>query len=134
MDKRKIEAYLPAAAEQCRGFLVKNPETGVEELDFSLRGQISSFGAAVEMGSLLAAIAFFTEKGKAESERQLLIPAIEKMLGIAPDDSLFAQAQKAAQSGERWEMQELKENVLACAVAIKLAMNLFPRKEKDSSE
>ena len=85
-------------------------------------GQIASFGAAVTMGSMLSAIAFFSIQGNASVERQKLMEAVllilKKHKGISEDYSrLFDYAKD--------NEEECKENIINAAIALKLAMNLY---------
>ena len=44
------------------------------------RGQISTFGAAVTMGSLIPAVAFFSDQGGSSVKRQCIMDAILEIL------------------------------------------------------
>lgn len=44
------------------------------------RGQISTFGAAVTMGSLIPAVAFFSDQGGSSVKRQYIMDAILEIL------------------------------------------------------
>lgn len=86
------------------------------------RGQISTFGAAVTMGSLLPAVAFFSDQGGAAVERQHLMAAILSILkweGAAPEDcrTLFDHV--------RANGEGCREDIVSAAIALKLAMNLY---------
>lgn len=89
----------------------------------AFRGQVATFGAAVSMGSILSAVAFFSNDGSASVERSQLLSVIYNVLaddGIIDRSScsdLFAYAR----SGKR----DVKENITNAAIAVKLAMNLF---------
>lgn len=92
------------------------------KIDKAFRGQISSFGAAVTMGSLLSAIAFFSDKGSASVDRTCLMDAILRILkkeNKAPDNcrNLFSYAR---QGGDN-----CREDIINAAIALKLAMNLY---------
>ncbi|MDL2324174.1 hypothetical protein LJC61_03355 [Ruminococcaceae bacterium OttesenSCG-928-A16] len=112
MNKRKVDSLIPEA------YCVLK-EVGIADksgkIDKGLRGQISSFGASVSTGSLLAAISFFSARGGAAVPRELLMQAIGKLI---QQDDLFAYVQKA---GER----RAKEEIINAAIALKLAMNLY---------
>ena len=60
----------------------KNPEKLYIEKAF--RGQISSFGAAVEMGSLLSAVAFFSSQGSSPTDRTKRF-YISRIHAVGPD-------------------------------------------------
>ena len=53
------------------------------------RGYISTFGAAITMGSLIAAIAFFSDQGGADKDRSKLMDAIYKVLEDAEITSKY---------------------------------------------
>lgn len=131
MDKKRTDKLLPFAvtALETNKNIVKNGK-----IDKSLRGQISSFGAAISFGSLLAATAFFNEQGQAKSPRHELMVAINWMLSESKEwpntgRTLFDTVRIAGAANEK----ALKEKILCCAVALKLAMNLFELEDSDKS-
>lgn len=88
----------------------------------TFRGQITSFGASIIMGSPLSAIAFFSDNEKSSVNRSLLLLAIYDILKeqkkIIPDEkNLFEYAKAHGKEG--------KEEIINAAIALKLAMNLF---------
>ena len=97
----------------------------------TFRGQISSFGAAVSMGNLKSAVAFFSEQAGASVPRENLLRAIWFVLkrseGIKKEDIL----NEPIKTNEIFDYVckndsiALKNDFLDAAVAIKLAMNLF---------
>lgn len=101
----------------------------------TFRGQISSFGAAISMGNLKSAVAFFSEQGGASTPREKLLRAIcyvlQRNAGIKAED-INAKAIKTneifdyicAIKGES-EIIQLKNKFLDASIALKLAMNLF---------
>ena len=113
---------------------MKTAKTDEEYILRSFRGQISSFGAAVEMGSLLSAVAFFSKKGGSDTDRQLLMRAIYLLI---INDTETKIAAKSEQSElllfviEHRNEPELKKNIIDAAVALKLAMNAYELKDKD---
>ena len=128
MNKADIDKLLPAAYEAIR-------ESGISEngtVDKSYRGQISSFGAAVSMGSLLSAVAFFSDKGSADIARDKLTAAI--LLVLKKDGTvdssygrLYDWANMEVKAGKE---TVCKERILNAAIAIKLAMNLYRLQDK----
>lgn len=94
------------------------------------RGQISTFGAAVTMGSLLPAIAFFSEDAKSSVNRSKLMSAILYVLKQKDSSinakSLFDYARQMKKSGDEGRC---KEDILNAAIALKLAMNLYELEE-----
>lgn len=95
----------------------------------TFRGQISSFGAAVEMGSLKPAILFFSDQGGSSVKRTNLMDAIHYIL-VQCDKKESNSGESLYQYIKNKEAKgvpeyRLKEDVLSAAIAIKLAMNLF---------
>lgn len=125
MNKRRVDDLLPAAVDTLKNCKIVNEKN---EINKNFRGQISSFGAAVASGSLLAAAAFFNQQGGAKSDRGKLMDAINGLLksklGYQTGETLFNTIRNIPQAKQR----RLKEDVLACAVALKLAMNLYTLK------
>ncbi len=118
----------------------------------AFRGQISSFGAAITMGSLLPAVAFFSDQGKAEVDRSKLMKAI--MLVLQKEDGPLGDAAKKHESNPLLEFctevcnpapagdggtdkisaSQLREAVIDAAIAIKLSLNYFKLVDLDSGE
>lgn len=114
----------------------------------SFRGQISSFGAAVTMGSLTAAVAFFSEQGQSKINRSLLMDAIYVMLTMKKDELNKIESEeltkKLKEKGKSCLLDHLleymkknnqdyiKQEILDNAAALKLAMNAYHlTKEED---
>lgn len=129
MNKKVVNQELQPAYEALAEAKIAN-EKG--EIDKAFRGHISSFGAAVTMGSLLAAIAFFGKDAGAEVSRSRLMDAILLVLkkcGKAESrmESLFEYAQKEEKAGRE---EACQEEILNATIAIKLSMNLYNLVEK----
>ena len=93
------------------------------KIEKTYRGQISSFGAAITMGSLLSAIAFFSQDGGSDVSRSNLMKAILIVLkkkGLA-EESVQTLFDYAKSLGE----ERCKEEILNAAIALKLSMNLY---------
>lgn len=123
MNKKLVDALLPDAVVVLKEIGVANEKN---EIPKTFRGQISSFAAAVSTGSLLAAAAFFNDQANAKSDRSKLVKSINVLLkkhGLtkAAGTTLFDTIRSTPAEKQR----KLKEDVLACAVALKLAMNLY---------
>lgn len=116
MSIRRINGYLPKAIDAIKICGICDKKT--LEIDKTFRGQISSFGAAVQMGSLQAAVAFFTKQGGSDTERQKLMDAI-KMLVYPEENKKTLLELVICDHGGR------KNEILDAAVAIKLAMNAY---------
>lgn len=97
----------------------------------SFRSQISSFGAAVEMGSLLSAVAFFSNKGGSDTDRPKLMQAIYMLITNTEENCnekallVYVKDNNTA---------ETKRNVIDAAVALKLAMNTYELRDKDEKQ
>lgn len=131
MNKKQVDKLLPAAVDTLKTCDIANNG----KIDKNFRGQISSFGAAVSCGSLLAAAAFFNQQAGAKNDRSRLMEAINKMLkdeigGYSVGATLFDTIRSTAPDRQR----KLKEDVLSCAVALKLGMNLYTLTEGDKKQ
>ncbi|MDR3088459.1 MAG: hypothetical protein LBU39_01405 [Desulfobulbaceae bacterium] len=134
MNRKRIEEMIPLAAQ-----VLQRGDDGIEIMENGTigkkwRGQLAAFGATVSIGSLLAAAAFFAAQGNADVDRRQLSKAIFEVVkkhresqgrDIPPGKALF-EFVKAAHSDDK---QAVKEEVIDAATALKLAMNLFIKKE-----
>ncbi len=124
MNKKEIDRLIPLAYQaliDC-GIAQKDDEAGYR-MAKTFRGYIAGFGAALTMGSITSAVAFFSRDSKNTKEpRGLMMKAIYLLLrGEMPteQDNLL----KYVCSNQVPEAQ-LKEQILNAAIALKLAMNL----------
>ena len=116
MNKQRVNSWIARAAEA----LVK---TGIVEngkINSTFRGQISTFGAAVTMGSLKAATAFFSQQGSASVHRELLLQAMHYVV----TGELKAPSEVFAYICNHDDVQT-RDRFLDAAIALKLAMNLY---------
>lgn len=119
MNKKIINDEIAIAYEA----IIKNKiinERGQVQKTF--RGQITSFGASIIMGSLLPAIAFFYDSEKSTVDRKKVLDAIYYILQarqkIGQDEkNLFEYAKK--------HQEDSREEILNASIALKLAINLF---------
>lgn len=124
MNKNTVDSEIQTAYEAIRECSIADQNGTVDK---AFRGQISSFGAAVTMGSLTSAIAFFADQGSSTVEKNKLLDAIIYILnhkrnkGLTNIKTLFDYANKE---------KEAKEEILDAALAIKLALNLYTLKKK----
>lgn len=119
MNKRKVDDMIPFAFDSLKEANIVNKKG---EINKNYRGQISSFGAAIAMGSLAAAVAFFSDKGSAEVHREYLIKAIESVISKSNGEEIdnlykYVVDNKAS--------SKCREEILNASMAIKLAMNLY---------
>lgn len=123
MDKKKVEEYLEKAYSVLNETYVLD---GLASFRFSengtikkaYRSQISSFGAAVQMGSLKTAVAFFSKQGNSAVRRDALMIAIYRIIEPEGQKNLF----DFVNTNNDFET---KEKILSASVALKLAMNLY---------
>ena len=146
MNKKKIEKMLPVALEtlQDRKCGIKDIQTG--KIKKSYRSAISSFGAAVTMGSFKAAVSFFStdaEKGDAGISRSLLLRAIHHVVYQKPwkdgKENMQQEVRGIVQDvlkASDAEARQMQDDFLHAAVALKLAMNAFDMSDdkKDTPE
>lgn len=122
MNKASVDKYIPAAYQA-----LKDAEIVQDgKIDAGFRGQIATFGAAVSMGSLLSAIAFFSEKDKSAVSRPKLLDALFRIL---QSDGVDAKYQNLYQYAAAHP--DCQEQVLNAAIALKLAINLYPKRKTD---
>ena len=106
---------------------------GVRCVQRTYRSQISNFGAAVTMGSIKSAVAFFSQQGKAVADRPKLLQAMYFIISngeILTPDEIFKWLCSQDQS-------EVREKFINASVALKLAMNfykLLPEKNSDNAQ
>ena len=126
MNKKTVEKMLPKALDTLR-----DPHCVIEKggkINKSYRSSISSFGAAVAMGSFRAAVAFFSkdaEKGSGISRSALLV-ALDHLCSADPNhwqtaEQICAQVLQTPDD----ELRLTQDRYLHAAVALKLAMNAF---------
>jgi CRISPR-associated protein Cmr5 len=97
----------------------------------TFRGQISSFGAAISMGNLKSAVAFFSEQAGASVPREKLIRAIWFVIKRSEGATIEEINKSHIKTNSIFEFvckndsTALKKDFLDASVALKLAMNLF---------
>lgn len=116
MNKKRVNEWIAPAAQALEE--VKIVENG--KIDSSFRGQIASFGAAVAMGSLKAATAFFTQQGSAKVRRELLLSAIFMVITGEHKEPKYVFKYVCEH-----DSKQLQEQFIDAAIALKLAMNLY---------
>lgn len=123
MNKRMVEEYIPIAYKTLKddSVICKNGR-----VSGTLKGNIAAFGAAVQMGSLLSAVAFFSQQGRATQPRQELLNII---LGILKSHGDIQESEQSLFhyicGADDQERDRAKMLVINAAIAVKLAMNLF---------
>lgn len=115
MDKKTVNKMIPQAYQVLS-------EQGT--LDKELKGYIATFGAAVTMGSLPAAVAFYSSSGSSAG-REKLSEYLFKMVKM--NDKTTTEKNLFEYVISKRDAQEVKELVLNAAIALKLALNLFQK-------
>lgn len=119
MNKKNIDQLIPKAYKQLSD--VKIAEDG--KINKAYRAQVSSFGAAISTGSLLAAVSFFSSQGSSSVPREKIIEGIKNLLEVEETTLLDYISANIKQE------LVIKERVLEAAIALKLAMNLYTFEE-----
>ena len=132
MNKKRVNDWLLPA----KGALKDANIVKAGKIDKTYRGHISSFGAAVVMGSLPAAVAFFSDKGGSSVERQNLIKAMYFIISddMTEDQKRDLDAAKELDYVCKNNNNELKEKFVDASIALKLAMNFYDLGKRDSCE
>ena len=102
-------------------------EDNSEYIEKTFRGQISSFGAAVTMGSLLSAVAFYSQKGGASTDRPKLMSAIYTIMKeeLNKEGKSVPTEKSSLEYVIGNDTDTIKDKVIDAAVALKLAMNVY---------
>lgn len=135
---RKIDKLIPKAIDALKDTANCKISTDGRSIDSAYRSAISSFGAAITLGSLKAAVAVFTkdaEGGEAGIKRSELLRAIHFLVfenegwpEKAKDVFNRVIAETAISANER----SLRQRFINAAVALKLAMNAFELTKKEN--
>lgn len=132
MGKSRIDELLPCAYDAINSVVAEN---GIIKGNY--KAQITSFGAAISMGSLLAAIAFFSENSKSDIPRDDLM----KMIYYLVEKRNYIGVEQIKSKIKSYDLfnyvknnnnESTKQLVLDAAIAIKLALNLFKEEEKNT--
>jgi CRISPR-associated protein Cmr5 len=118
MSKKRIDDWIAPAVEILK-------DTGIVQngkVDSAYRGQIASFGAAVVMGSMKAAVAFFSQQGSSKVHRELLLPAMYRLVTGSTENVKPADIFRYICNNDN---TETRNAFLDAAVALKLAMNFY---------
>lgn len=147
-NKRKIDEYIPKAINS----LSKNEKIVINgKIKSGFAGQIATFSVAVSTGSLLSAVAFFSENKKSTVERQELMNVIYEIItgenvrekeANNSDSVLLSYVKKKyeqthSQKGDASSLLDygqFQQDILNAAIAVKLAINFFPKEKENESE
>lgn len=127
MNKKRVNDWILIAKKA----LVECGIVQNGSISSSLKGGISTFGAAVIMGSLPSAVAFFADQGDALSERHKLIEAIYYCITEGKDRKTAIQVLQYVCDNNSYE---LKEKVTDASIALKLAMSFYNLDRKDKTD
>ena len=120
MNKKRVNEWILPAKEAIRANSICDENNKVDKI---FRGQIATFGAAVVMGSLKSAIAFFAEQNKSSVDRPKLIKAMYQI--IDKDHKQAETTQEIFQYVCDNYSYELVEKFTDASIALKLAFNFF---------
>lgn len=114
MNKKQVNEYIDYAyaALKDSNIVADNKLTG------NYRAQISSFGAAIIMGNVKTAVAYFC---KAEDKKEV-VKVVYRTLN---KNSVSSKVEGPELFNDIVKNKYSKNDVLEAAVAVKLAMNLF---------
>ncbi len=144
-NKNRTDSYIPDAIEALKvSGIAKNGK-----VDSSYRGQISSFGAAVTIGSFKQAVAFFAQdakNGASKISRSDLILAIDYIL----NKDNYELGENKTIENKKDEVNRIKEGILKttdqkvlkalenryldAAVALKVAMGVYDMSPENKKE
>lgn len=149
MNKKKVDSMIPYAVAAIEKYMMTEDKKD-NAIPKEMRGYVSSFGAAVNNGSLLSAVMFFSSDKGSTQERSKITKAIYSILenkhkdegnndmseGTSPNKSNIKDEgdnceeekklfQYVIRKQERGEEKSCKEEILDAAIALKLAMNAF---------
>lgn len=116
MNKRRVDAWLLKARDALE--LAGIVEDGTVERTY--RAQIVSFGAAVLMTTLPAAVAFYAGRGSASVDRCRLLQAMYYCIS----GELLSEKEIVRIVCEN-NSHSLREQFIDASIALKLAMNFF---------
>ena len=113
MNKKAIDKMIPYAYSAIGKKIAKDGA-----VDKTYRGGVASFGAAVSMGSLISAAAFFSaESSGASYDRKAVGEIIVNTVTEGQKEQSLYEYVKANPN--------CKNEIMDAAVAVKLAMNLY---------
>lgn len=139
MNKRTIDKEISYAYDLLEEVGITKDVDGEKVILKGYKSQIAAFGASISMGSLISAVAFYNDKGNASVDRTKLLEAIYKIItrqkGLDDPQQSFYEYIKEELSGcgvtiDHSTYARLKEDVINAAIALKLAMNLYPLKDE----
>ncbi len=137
-NKKRTDLYIPIAIEALQVSGIANGE----KIDSSYRSQISSFGAAVAIGSFKQAVAFFAHDANdnnSKISRSKLIVAIDYTVKHFKDPSYTNKTAKEINEtvlgiSDHVALKSLENEYLDAAVALKVAMGIYDMGKGDKGD
>ena len=128
MNKKRIDEYLPRAIEALSICDIANGESIIN----SYRGQISSFGAAITMGSFKAAVAYLAAESKDENSQISKARLLEAIYYVISEEKTKKQAREICKMifNEK-DIDSIKDKCIDASIALKLAMNAYKLVKED---
>jgi len=127
---KTIEKILPVAINAVKNNVLENNKVPKE-----FNGYISSFGASIIMSGLLPTLVFFSQEGKSKGNRRSVIVAIEEILNANNPDLLSTNKDLlktvVAKLEDMAAIERLQDKIQEAAIALKLAIRIFPKSKND---
>lgn len=120
MNKQLLDEFIPKAYTAIIDNEISDKKNCVSS---GFRGQISSFGAAIAMGSLLSAVAAFSQENKSLVDRIRLMNAIYQILTERKANSKDNLLSAVVNNTDPEIFSS--ERILTASIAIKLALSMF---------
>ena len=146
MNKVRVNSYL----DKARAAIIHTGMARNNRLEGNYRSQISSFGAAIVMGSLKSAIAFFSQKNGASVDRPKIIVAMYLLVTGEEFDANTVLRDEPAKGEKESEIEkkawkvfdyvckndnyETKEKFCDASIALKLVCNTFSKPEARNNQ
>jgi len=126
---RTVEKLLPTAIDKVRDMVLDKNMVPKE-----FNGYISSLGASIIMSGLLPTLVFYSQEGKSKGNRRSVIDAIEAILNeeyprlLSSNRNLLKTA--LVIKNETAQLENLQNKIQEAAIALKLAIRIFPKSDK----
>lgn len=142
MNKEKVDEMIPNAVDTLETVGIVKAKNGTKTIKKTYRGYISAFGASIMNGSLLAAVAFYSDKGASDEHRDYLMDAICLLLKYKEstgdelrnaDESEFRGKlfEYVKDQIDKQEENKCREDIINASIALKLAMNVYVLEGED---
>ena len=129
MNKRIVNEYIPIAIEALNSNCCHIREKDSNVIAGTYRSAISSFGAAITMGSFKSAVAFFCDNGSSTINRSELMRAIYFIVHGKEWKTAKEICTEIIAITDESKLNEEKEAFINASIALKLAMNAFTLKK-----